>query len=69
MAMARRGGKRVSNRDPEYEDRMELAPRDLADLTSKRLRWPTSLKVSESPKILGDLTLHHRLPTARTVSV
>lgn len=51
---------------------MELVLRDLTDLTYhdqavKAAAMPH--KVSNSPKILGDLTLRHRLPTARSVSV
>lgn len=70
--MRRRGGNRVSNRGPKYEDRMELVLRDLTDLTYhdqavKAAAMPH--KVSKSPKILGDLTLRHRFPTARSVSV
>jgi hypothetical protein len=69
LAMAGQG-QRASTRDPEYETRMELAVKDLADGTYRTIKAAAKAhKVSMSPKVLDDLMLHHRLPARRSVTV
>jgi ribosomal protein L15 len=70
LAMAGGQGQRASTRDPEYETRMELAVKDLADGTYRTIKAAAKAhKVSKSPKVLDDLMLHHRLPARRSVTV